>query len=86
MNKIVGIIHPFDICQTFYVYQGGDKIQTLQIRMKDVPDEVLNLSHIYNINQIDLSGSKQFIDGLIRQVHEKENLRYNKNNLVINCI
>ena len=41
MRKILGIIHPFDIYQTFYVYENGNKLEIVQARMKDVPSTVL---------------------------------------------
>ena len=86
MKKIIGIIHPFDMYQTFYVYQDGNKIETIQIRMNEIPDTIFDLSNVYNIHQIDLSGSKHFIEGIAKQIQEQEKNKYNKNELIINCI
>ena len=86
MKKIIGIIHPFDIYQTFYVYQDGNKLEIVQTKINDIPDTIFELSHAYNVNQIDLSGAEHFIKGIIKQIKEKEFTRYNENKLDIKCI
>lgn len=60
MKKIIGIIHPFDIYQTFYVYEDGNKLEATQTKIKDIPDTIFELSHLYNVNEINLSGAKHF--------------------------
>lgn len=40
MKKIIGIIHPFDIYQTFYVYEDGNKLEIVQTKMDDIPDTI----------------------------------------------
>ena len=86
MKKIIGIIHPFDIYQTFYVYQNGNKLEIIQTKMKDIPDTIFELSQAYDVYQVDLSGAQHFIKGLIRQIQEKEITKYNENKLIIKCI
>ena len=86
MKKIIGIIHPFDIYQTFYVYEDGNKLEIVKTKVKDIPDTVLELSHTYDIYQVDLSGSEHFSKGIIREIQKKENTKYNENKLVIKCI
>jgi len=44
MKKIIGIIHPFDIYQTFYVYEDGNKLEITYTKIDDIPDTVLELS------------------------------------------
>ena len=86
MKKIIGIIHPFDIYQTFYVYQDGNKLETIQTKIRDIPETIFELSHSYNIYQIDLSGAEHFIKGIINQIQEKEIVKYNENKLIIKCV
>lgn len=86
MKKIIGIIHPFDMYQTFFVYEDGNKLQTVQTKVGDIPDTILQLSATYDVYRVDLSGSKHFSKGIIRQIQEKEISRYNENKLIINCI
>ena len=86
MKKIIGIIHPFDIYQTFYVYQDGNKLEVVQTKVKDIPDTIFELSQTYDVYQVDLSGAQHFTKGLIRQIQEKEITKYNENKLIIKCI
>ena len=86
MKKIIGIIHPFDMYQTFYVYQDGNKLEIVKARMNEIADTIFELSNTYDINQIDLSGAKHFIKGIIQQIQKKELIKYNQNKLIIKCI
>ncbi len=86
MKKIIGIIHPFDIYQTFYVYEDGNKLEIVQTKMKDIPNTVFELSHAYDVYQVDLSGAEHFNKGIIRQIQEEEMTRYSENKLIIKCI
>lgn len=86
MRKIIGIIHPFDMYQTFYVYEDGKKLETIQTRVTDIPDTIFELSRAYNVYQVDLSGAEHFSEGIIKQIQEKENTKYNENKLTIKCI
>jgi len=86
MKKIIGIIHPFDMYQTFYVYEDGNKLEIVQTRMSDIPDTVLELSKTYDVYQVDLSGSEHFTKGIVNQIREKEITKYNENKLVIRSI
>ena len=86
MKKIIGIIHPFDIYQTFYVYQDGNKLEITQTKVKDIPDTIFELSRIYDVYQVDLSGGEHFNKGTIKQIKEKELTKYQENKLIIKCI
>lgn len=86
MKKMVGIIHPFDAYQTFYIYENGDFLETIQINMEDIPNTICNLSQTYDINQVDLSGAKLFNQGIVEQIQNNELMKYNKNKLIIRCI
>ena len=44
MKKIVGILQPFDMYQTFFVYENGNKIDYAKIRISEIPDLVFALS------------------------------------------
>ena len=86
MKKIIGIIHPFDIYQTFYVYEDGNKLEIIQTKMNDIPNTIFQLSHTYDVYQVDLSGAERFIKGIIKKIQEKEFTKYNENKLNIRCI
>lgn len=86
MKKIIGIIHPFDMTQTFYVYDDDKKLITAETTMNNIVDTILNLASTYNVNQVDLTGSKHFIEGIINETQKKEMNKYNQNKLIIKCI
>ena len=86
MKKIIGIIHPFDIYQTFYVYEDGNKLEIVHTKMNDIPNTVFQLSYTYDVHQVNLSGSEHFIKGIIKDIKEKEITKYNKNELIFKCI
>ena len=86
MKKIIGVIHPFDIYQTFYVYEDGNKLEIVQIKINEIPDTVFELSRTYDVYQVDLSGAEHFNKGIIKQIQEKEMTKYNENKLVVRCI
>lgn len=86
MKKIIGIIHPFDIYQTFYVYEDGNKLEIVHTKINDIPDTVFELSRTYDVYQVDLSGAEHFVKGIIKQIQEKEIAKYNENKLTIKCI
>lgn len=86
MKKIIGIIHPFDRQQMFYVYQDGNKLEIVQTEMENIPDTIFNLSKAYDVYQVNLSGAKHFIKGIVKQIQEKEITKYNENKLTIKYI
>ena len=86
MKKIIGIIHPFDMYQTFYVYEDGNKLEVVHTKMNDISDTIFELSNTYNVYQVDLSGAKHFSERIIKEIQEKEFIKYNENKLIIKCI
>ena len=60
MKKIIGIIHPFDVYQIFYVYEDGNKLEIVHTKISDIPDTVFELSRAYDVYQVDLSGAEHF--------------------------
>lgn len=86
MKKIIGIIHPFDMYQTLYVYEDGNKLEITKVRMNEIPDTILDLSRAYDVYQVDLSGSIHFTKNIIDQIKEKEITKYNENKLTITSI
>ena len=86
MTKIIGILNPFDLIQTCYVYQNGQEIEIMQGKMLEIPEIILTLAKKYNVNQIDLSGSKNYLEGIIKKTKEKELSKYNMNTLNFNFV
>lgn len=86
MKKIVCILRPFDTKQQIYVYENGNKIDTLSIFIDDFNETIFALSSKYNINQVDLTGPKQFARGLTSLFEKEEIKKYNQNKIHINII
>ena len=86
MKKIIGIIQPFDIYQTFYVYEDGNKLEIIQTKINDIPKTVLELSAVYDVKQVNLVGAVHFSKGLEKKIKEEELNQYKKNDLIIECI
>lgn len=86
MKKIIGLLKPFDMEQILYVYEDGNQLETIQMTIDEIPDNILKLCNEYAIEQIDLVGSKEYAKGLKKHIQEKESMKYNKNTLVIKCI
>ena len=86
MKKIVSVIKPFVINQNVFVYEDGNKLEIVQTTIEKIPDTIFELSHTYDVYQVDLSGAQRFTKGIIKQIQEKEMLKYNENKLIIKCI
>ncbi len=86
MKKIIGILQPFDMEQKFYVYEDGNKLDSCQAIIADVPATVLKLSKAHNISQIDLAGPQHYAMGIKHKIQEVELQQYSTNTLTINCI
>ena len=86
MKKIIGIIHPFDVNQTLYVYQDGNKIDAKQVEIDWLPETIVALSRIYETYQVDLSGAKHYAKGLVKQIQQLEFTKYQENKLDIKII
>lgn len=86
MKKIIGIIHPFDLDQLFYVYEDGNKLDIVKTTIDKIPETVFTFAKMYDAYQVDLSGAHRFTQGIARQIQEKEIEKYGKNQLIIKCI
>ena len=86
MKKIIGILKPFDKNQTLYIYEDGNKLDTIQTTVDDIAQVIFKLTEQYNINQVDFTGIKTYTQGLIKQIQKEEILKYNYNKINFNCI
>lgn len=86
MKKIVGVLRPFDLEQSFYVYENGNKIDMAHPTVDEINEVVFSFIEKYNISQIDLTGPKQYSKGISKKIKEIEMLKYNKNSIEVNLI
>lgn len=86
MKKIVSVIKPFIINQNVFVYEDGNKIDVLSVPLNDIQNILINTAIKYEVNDIELIGSKKYLNGIINKVQEEEIKQYNANKLNIKII
>lgn len=86
MKKIVSVIKPFIINQNVFVYEDGNKIDVLSVPLDDIQNILINTAIKYEVNDIELIGSKKYLNGIINKVQEEEIKQYNANKLNIKII
>lgn len=86
MKKIIGVLRPFDIQQTFYVYQDGNKIGSFHTTIPELDVDILKYAKQYDVDQVDFSGAAHYVSGLIQKIQKKEIEKYQYNKLIFNCI
>lgn len=86
MKKIVSVIKPFVINQNVFVYEDGNKIDVLSVPLNDIQNILINTAIKYEVNDIELIGSKKYLNGIINKVQEEEIKQYNANKLNIKVI
>ena len=86
MKKLIGILRPFDLEQTFVVYEDGQKIDTCHLTTDEILNAVPYLCEKYNITQVDLTGPKQYSKGIQHTLENSELIKYNTSKININII
>ena len=86
MKKIVSVIKPFIINQNVFVYEDGNKIDALSVPLDDIQNILINTAIKYEVHDIELIGSKKYLNGIINKVQEEEIKQYNANKLNIKII
>lgn len=86
MKKIVSIIKPFVINQNVFVYEDGNKIDVLSVSLNDIQNILVNTATQYEVTDIELIGSKKYLNGIVNKIKETEMSQYNEHKLNINII
>jgi len=86
VKKIVSVIKPFIINQNVFVYEDGNKIDVLSVPLDNIQNILINTAIKYEVNDIELIGSKKYLNGIINKVQEEEIKQYNANKLNIKII
>lgn len=85
-KKVVGILRPFDLAQSFYVYEDGNKIDAAYPTIDEINNTLFQFIEKYDISQIDLTGPKQYARGISNKFQEAELMKYNQHKITINLI
>lgn len=78
MNKLIVRGDPIHHMQHIYIYTGGEKVDNLGVHLDEVPEVVLFAVEKYNIEKINLSGSRFYMEGIEQQIRKyaAENGKY----------
>lgn len=66
-DKIIIRLSPTEPFQRFYVYQEGEKVESLGVKMEDFSTTLVALIKKYNIHSIDISGNHIFSKKIIEE-------------------
>lgn len=83
MKKIVTILQPFDLKQTAYVYEDGNKIQVAEFETAEVADGICKLAQSLEVKEINLGGAKQYSKGIGKKIQEAASTQYSITDLEI---
>ena len=86
MKKIVSVIKPFIVNQNVFVYEDGNKIDVLSVPLNDIQNILVNTATQYEVTDIELIGSKKYLNGIVNKIKETEMSQYNEHKLNITII
>ena len=86
MKKIVSVIKPFVVNQNVFVYEDGNKIDVVSTPLNDIQNIVINTATKYEVTDIELIGSKKYLNGIKNKIEEEEMTQYNEHKLNIKII
>ena len=86
MKKIVSVIKPFVVNQNVFVYEDGNKIDVLSVPLNEIENVLVNTATQYEAYEIELLGSKKYLNGIVNKIREIEISQYNENRLSIKII
>ena len=86
MKKIVSVIKPFVVNQNVFVYEDGNKMDVLSVPLNDIQNILVNTATQYEVTDIELIGSKKYLNGIVNKIKETEMSQYNEHKLNINII
>ena len=86
MKKIVSVIKPFIMNQNVFVYEDGNKVDVLSVPLNDIQDILVETATKYEVTDIELIGSKKYLNGIVNKVREIEMSQYNEHKLNITIV
>ena len=86
MRKIISVLQPFNMQQSFHVYENGNLIAEESGSINNIEETIISLSEKYEADKVEIAGPKQYNRGLKRKIQEVEISKYNQNRLEINIL
>lgn len=82
--KLASYIRPFDVNQKIYVLGGDYETEELKLApLTSFDQAVMELTNIYNIDELELHGDEAFCEKIKDRVAKAELSKYNKNQIKI---
>jgi len=86
MNKLIIRGEPVGPFQYVYAYVDGKKVESIGIQIENLEDVVFALLKNYNINHIDLSGSRLYMEGIEHMLKNAQINDYEKTELIFKYV
>ena len=86
MEKIVCSIKPFTLTQMVYVYNENGLLEGAPSTIDNLGNTIMALANKYNIQKVDLTGPKMFLNGISKKIKKEEFTKYSNNTLDIHII
>lgn len=86
MKKLVSVIKPFIVNQNIFVYEDGNKIDVLSVPLNEIEKVLVDTATQYEAYEVELLGSKKYLNGIVNKIREIEISQYNENRLSIKII
>ena len=86
MNKLIIRGEPVGPFQYVYANEDGKKVESIGIQIENLEDVVFALLKNYNINHIDLSGSRLYMEGIERMLKNAQINDYEKTELIFKYV
>lgn len=85
-RRIIILAKPYETYQQIFVYEDGNKIDGVKIPYAELTDNLFQLTEKYQVDRVDLTGPKQYVRGLAKQLEKIELSKYNKNSISFKVI
>lgn len=81
MNILLIRANPVDFAHKLYVFNGNTILETKECTIEELNSVAFALIKKYNVEQVNLGGSKAYAEGLQRKIKETGLMQYNISSL-----
>ena len=86
MNKIIGMIEPFQQKQQLYIYKDNMKVDAVETTMDTLVEDISGLIKQYEVTEVDLKGPEKFSKKFGDEIKESMLLHYSNSPVEIKYI
>lgn len=77
MNKIIIRGEVASLYQHIYVYKNGERVDYIGVQFNDLAETVISCLEKYKLNQVTLSGSRFYMEGVEEEIKKANMTKYN---------